>query len=216
MAHRRVSRNDGLERIVMHKADFLLDGKPCPSVTEILGDRPKPWLDKWREKWGVLADRKTACANAIGTRFHEGAEALVWDRQVLASGRVYNMLASFETWREESKFIPKQTELHVISRKHWYHGTFDAVGYLNGSKALVIFDWKTSSAIYPEAAEQMAAYAIAYEEETGLKIKKGYIIHVSKDKPLHKLTEKGYTLGKRLRSKFLKRLAEFNGGRHDR
>lgn len=188
-------------------------GETYPSVTEILGDKPKPWLQAWRDKWGVLAERKMAAANAIGTRFHAGAEALAWGRTVAASGRVYSMLSRFDTWRAESGFMPLKTELHVISHTHKYHGTFDAVGYLKGSKALVIFDWKTSANFYPEMAEQLAAYAIAYEEMSEAKIKIGYIVLVSKDKPDHKITVKRYTLGKRLRGKFLKRLKEYRGVR---
>ncbi len=194
----------------MSHTELVLDGKPVPSVTEILGSKPKPWLDAWKETWGVLADRKTACANAIGTRFHSGAEALSWGKQVLASGRVYNMLVSFEAWILESGFMPKQTELHVTSRKYWYHGTFDAVGYLKESDELIIFDWKTSSGIYEDMQYQLAAYAQAYFEETGMKIRRGIIVHVSKDKPKHKLTVKEYKLTKAVLNKFLKRLKEYN------
>lgn len=203
----------------MHKADFMLDGKPCPSVTEILGARPKPWLTAWRDKWGVLAIRKTVCANAVGTAFHSGAERLSKKEDVLypANRRLAKMLERIEEWLVAEGFIPKHTELHVISRKHWYHGTLDAIGtIIRYGNTLVLIDYKSSSGIYPEMAEQLAAYAQAYFEETGIKITRGIIVHVSKDKPHHKLTMKEYKLGKRVLNKFLKRLKEFNGGQHDR
>lgn len=203
----------------MPHVETYIDGVWFPSVTTILGDRPKPWLEKWREKWGVLAERKTAAANATGTAFHAGAEALVLGEDVPypANRRLGKMLERFEQWTVDSGFIVKETELHVVSKTHTYAGTFDATGYLFDKrrvfKELVLCDWKTSSAIYPEMALQLAAYAQAYKEQTGIEIKRGIIVHVSKDKPNHKLTVKEYKLGKRLLNKFLKRLREFNEAR---
>lgn len=51
---------------------------------------------------------------------------------------------------------------------------------------------------------QLVAYAQAYNEMTGSKIKDGLIVHVSKDKPHYKLTTKSFKLGKRVFGKFLK------------
>lgn len=189
------------------------DGIEYPSVTEILGSKPKPWLDAWREKWGVLADRKTACANSIGTQFHALAEGLALNEPVYlpTDKRLAGMIMNFNEWLVSSGLRVKKTELHVVSKLYKYHGTFDAVGYLaDKPKTLVLFDWKTSSDIYPEMAEQLVAYAQAYFEQTGIRIKRGIIVHVSKDKPTHKLTVKEYKLNKRLLNKFLKRLREFN------
>lgn len=201
----------------MPHIDLIVDGKKIPSVTEILGDKPKPWLDKWREKWGVLAERKTRIATAVGTAFHDYAEALVLDKVVVipSNRRMAGMLMSFDAWLASSKLKVSTTELHVISKLHGFQGTFDAIGYLaDKPKALCLFDWKTSSGIYPEMALQLVAYAQAYFEETGIWVKRGFIVHVSKDKRgQHKLTVKEYALNKRLLNKFLKRLKEYNKAR---
>lgn len=194
----------------MPHTDLIVDGVKYPSVTEILGDKPKPWLVNWQLKWGVLAVRKTACANVVGTAFHAGAESLSKRQDVTypANRRLGKMLERVEEWLTLSEFKPLHTELHVVSKAYKYHGTLDAIGYLG--RHIVLIDYKSSSAIYPEMAEQLVAYAQAYFEETGVWIKRGIIVHVSKDKPTHKLTVKEYPLNKRLLNKFLKRLREYN------
>lgn len=197
----------------MPHQDTYVDGERYPSVTEILGSRPKPWLQRWRDKWGMWAARKTSAATNIGTAFHKGAELLVHGKWISAGAdrRLYGMLASFETWVQQSGLVVKETELHVISRIYKYAGTFDAVGYLaDKPKTLVLFDWKTSSGIYSDMALQLVAYAQAYFEQTGVWIKRGIIVHVSKDKPFHVLAIKEYKLNKRLLNRFLKRLKEHN------
>jgi CRISPR/Cas system-associated exonuclease Cas4 (RecB family) len=52
-------------------------------------------------------------------------------------------------------------------------------------------------------ALQLSAYAEAYNEMYGTKIKTGLIVHVDKYHP-HKLTVKEFKLGKRVFKKFLK------------
>lgn len=199
----------------MPHIDLIVDGIRYPSVTEVLGGKPKPWLDAWREKWGVLAARKTKCAVDVGNKFHEMAEGLALNKNVELSGnkRIDTMTKVFAEWLVSENFKVGATELHVVSHIHQYQGTFDAVGYLKNKKTgrveLYLLDWKTSSGIYADMALQLAAYALAYKEETGVEIKRGMIVHVSKDKPHHKLTVKEYTLGKRLTNAFLKRLEEF-------
>ncbi len=197
-----------------HQA-FIVDGVEWPSVTAILGASPKPWLDRWRDKWGVLAERKMQAAANVGTVFHGNAELLARGLLVDYTGpgarRVYAMLVQFDRWLVESGFKCKETELHVVSELYKYHGTFDATGYLaDRPLTLALFDWKTSSGIYEDMSLQLAAYAQAYKEQTGVEIKRGIIVHVSKAKPTHKLTVKEYKLNKTLLRKFLRRLREFN------
>lgn len=200
----------------MPHIDLTIDGVRYPSVTEVLGDAPKPWLQKWRDKWGVLADRKTEAAAKVGTAFHAAAEGLVRGDSVPfpLNRRLGVMLTNFDAWVQGSGVKAKETELHVVSKAYKYQGTFDAVGYLADLPRLItLFDWKTSSAIYDDASLQLAAYAQAYKEQTGTTIRRGIIVHVSKDKPRHKLTVKEYKLNKRLLNKFLKRLEEYREAR---
>lgn len=165
-----------------------------------------------------MAERKTAIAKAIGDKFHDATEDLVWGKEVgVDDRRLHGMLLRTEEFIKSHGFVPLHTELHVVSHKYVYQGTLDAIGTasvmdpktLKVKRMLVLVDWKTSSGIYPDMALQLVAYAEAYFEQTDERIDTGLIVHVSKDKPHHKLTIKRYKLGKRLFTKFLKRLKEY-------
>ena len=122
-----------------------------PRLLEILGYGEKPWLDKWKEKSGAhWQTEETSCANAIGTAFHAGAEALSRGKNIEypANRRVGKMLERVQEWLDATKFRPIKTlEFHVVSAVHGYHGTLDAVGMIG--KCVVLVDYKSSSAILP-------------------------------------------------------------------
>lgn len=181
-----------------------------PSVTEIIGVLPKPFLDLWKEKWASRVtpgrrDRaiwKTECANWIGTQFHEGVRGLALGQLVdPPTRRLHGMLSAVEPWLINEKFEMIDSELKVIHHRLKYEGTLDAVGRLGGK--LVLVDWKTSKAIHPEMGMQLAAYAEAYKEQTGVEIKTGLIVLVRKQRP-HKMTIVEFKLDKRTLNRFLK------------
>lgn len=183
-----------------------------PSVTEVIGVLPKPYLDLWKEKWASRVtpgrrDRaiwKTECANWIGTQFHEGVRGLALFQIVdPPTKRLYGMLGVVELWLLENGFQLKESELKVVHHRLKYEGTLDAVGVLKGSDALILVDWKTSKAIHPEMGMQLAAYAEAYREQTGIEIKTGLIVLVRKARP-HKMMIKEFKLDKRTLNRFLK------------
>lgn len=155
-------------------------------------------------------------AAAIGTAFHDCVEQYLnagWygiDMPVYPScrKRVYGMMESWIAWAQSIDGVIDHTELHVISKEHIYSGTFDAVGKIGKRRMLI--DWKTGSAIYPTMALQLSAYAQAYGEQTGIKVKDGLIVHVSKDKPHFKLKTKEFKLGKRTFNEFMKLRAMFD------
>jgi hypothetical protein len=185
-----------------------LRGECLPSVTEIIGSKPKPWLDRWYEKWGWKAEAKTRAASKVGNEFHALAEHLANGCPVNpTTRRLDGMVKSLLPFFANNCLVPEIQEFHVWSLKHKYQGTLDLIGILNGT--LVVLDWKTSSGIYPEMALQLAAYAAAYFEMTGIRIKVGYIVHVSKKKPHHLLTVKAFELKPSLMRKFLKLRREF-------
>jgi len=176
-------------------------------------------LDKWREKWGNLAERKTKIAGQIGDEFHRCVEQYLDTGAFTVSdgsdgfptscaGRVVGMMESFIDWAVNVDGVVHATELKVVSRSHTYSGTLDAVGLLDGRP--VIFDWKSSARIYDDYELQLAAYAQAYNEQANAKVKDGLIVCVSKDKPRFKLTTKAFKLGKRVLNKFLKLRSMFD------
>lgn len=153
-------------------------------------------------------------ASAIGTEFHRCIESWLDTRSYTVMPptvdgfampstvtRVEGMMKSWVRWAMSVNGTIERTEMQVVSRAHTYSGTLDAIGRLG--KTQMVIDWKTSSRIYPEMALQLSAYAEAYNEQTGSKIKTGLIVHVSKDRP-YKLTTKEFKLGKRPFNEFLK------------
>lgn len=200
----------------MGHVETVVDGIWYPSATTIIHAEENPWVTKWREKWGPLADKKTEMANKIGTEFHRCVElylkgyAITMSDDVSPSmqNRIYGMLRSFYRWADSVNGDIHHTELKVLSRKHYYSGTLDAVGTFDGEPML--YDWKTSSRIYDNMDLQLVAYAQAYKEQTGIELKQGMIVCVSKDKPDFKLTTKVFKLGKRQLNKFLRLRAKFD------
>jgi hypothetical protein len=205
--------------IPLGHTETFIDGVWFPSVTTVMHAAPKPWLQKWREKWGALAERKTKLAGLVGNEFHSCVEQyLDTGTFAISDGsdgfpvsctmRVASMMNSWILWAESVEGVIEATELKVISRLHVFSGTLDAVGTFNGKR--MIIDWKTSSRIYDEMALQLSAYAQAYKEQQKVDIKQGLIVHVSKDKPRYKVTVKEFKLGKRVFNKFLKLRAMFD------
>lgn len=200
----------------MPHSETFVDGVWYPSVSTITGSKEKPWLVAWREKWGPLAERKTALANKIGTEFHRCIEEYLEDRCFLVDcsfsynmqKRIEGMMRSWIKWAESIDGEIHHTELKVISRKHYYSGTLDAVGTYEGQPML--YDWKTSSKIYPDMDLQLVAYSEAYKEEKKVKLSQGMIVCTSKEKPHFKVTTKVFKLGKRPFNKFLKLRADFD------
>jgi hypothetical protein len=201
----------------MPHSETFIDGVWYPSVTTVMDAKPKPWIIAWRQKWGILAERKMRLAAAVGTEFHSCVDGwlnygIYKVNSPVVDGikfhslryRVACMMSSFLEWAKSIDGMLNETELKVVSRKYKYSGTFDAVGTFGKSKALVVVDWKTSSRIYDDYGLQLAAYAQAYFEQTGQKATRGLIVHVSKTKPHHKVTVKEFKLSKRTLDKFLK------------
>lgn len=82
-------------------------------------------------------------------------------------------------WLGEHKVQFVANERPVYSRQHRYSGRMDGLAYVDD--ALAVVDWKTSNGVYSEYVAQVAAYAIAYTEETGQKISKAFLVRLGKD-----------------------------------
>lgn len=82
-------------------------------------------------------------------------------------------------WLRTHDFTPLATEQRIYSRKYKYAGTMDFPALVDGR--LAVIDWKTSKAIYPEYAIQLAAYAQAYTEMGGALVSDLYLVRIGKD-----------------------------------
>ena len=58
-------------------------GERYPSVTTVLGLKPKPQLDEWRERVGdEVADRRTKASAKVGSEFHDACERYVKNEEI--------------------------------------------------------------------------------------------------------------------------------------
>jgi len=101
--------------------------------------------------------------------------------------KVVNGITAFLKFQKEHKIKWLESERFVFSKKNKFCGILDAIGKMG--KELVLFDFKSSNAIYPEMFLQVAGYNIAYQEETGKKIDKKVIIRFGKEDGMFQLKE---------------------------
>ena len=155
------------------------NGRAYPSVTTITGLQGKQAILEWRKRVGEkVANEISGRALARGNQIHKLCE-----HYLLNEGD-----QSDDFSREEfSKLIPildRIDNIHCLETKLYSHhleaaGTVDCIAEFDGK--LSVIDFKTSSKIKTEADVpqywmQTAAYAVMFEELTGIPITRTMII----------------------------------------
>lgn len=162
----------------MPHVDTVIDGKKAPSVTEAIGILDKPFLYRWYGMNGWAQCQKILKEKQDnGIKFHASVEQALkyhfgfikeepnWDENVEVVIR----------WADRVGFTPTEFEKHVVSRKHFYGGTYDCLGTIP-KIGWVMPDWKLTSQISETYALQLAGYYQAHYEETGERIVEGRVI----------------------------------------
>lgn len=168
---------------------YTIDGERVIGVTTALSKGvPKPALPYWAartvaqqavdmgaEEWAALrtlgrdaavAALKSApwqqrdAAAVRGTNVHAIADKLVHGQEVAVPEHLYGHVEAALAFMTEWKVRPVLTEKVVGSYRYGYAGTFDLVADVADGRR-ILFDYKTSSGIYPETAMQLCAYAMA-------------------------------------------------------
>ena len=183
---------------------YLCDGKVYPSVTTILGDTADKFnLDAWRVRVGAeVADYISKNSSDIGTAAHKFNEAYLNNHEVSYEagehtlyGKAHHM--NMRQYLDQIGTI-HGTEVGLVSKKHGFAGTADCIGeYVipellgaysinpwlegrNGGRVSII-DFKCKSKQQTKSWMhdhflQVAAYAMAWEEMTGIRIDQGVIL----------------------------------------
>lgn len=149
----------------------LKDGTRVPSVTTILGKFKDPgplmyWAWSEGKEGRDFRQTRDAAANA-GTMAHDAVEAWIKGDNYAFTGdpevckRAQSAFGAFLEWADQTQLKVTHTELPLVSEKYGFGGTFDAL-FIRGKRSMG--DWKTSSGIYPEYGDQVAAYGILWEE----------------------------------------------------
>lgn len=152
---------------------YLKDGvTKVPSVTTVLGRfKDSGGLIHWAWEQGKAGKdyRETRDQAAdCGTMAHEAVEAWIrgndyqWgDPKLEIIKRAKRAYDAFIEWTNQTQLKITHTEVPLISEKHKFGGTLDAM-LIQGKRSLG--DWKSSNRIYSEYLVQVAAYGILWEE----------------------------------------------------
>lgn len=185
---------------------YEIDGKQYPRVTSILdlaGFNKQSVLMGWVAKiareylLGVLKTRaitkedvytaaskyreESKAALDFGSEFHNIVEVYFRGQKVnrlLNTEQKTNCFNRFLEWVKKENVVADKAEHAVCSRKHGYAGTLDAKGRLNGTEYII--DLKTSGGLYDSYPLQLAAYLVAYEEQSGETVDNAGIIWIPK------------------------------------
>lgn len=91
----------------------------------------------------------------------------------------------FKEWYLKQKGLEiVNTECIVLSRKHFFTGTYDAL-FKNGKGEYILYDWKTSSGIRDSYLIQCYLYGLAIEEQFDFKVSQGVIVNSTKEGKLN-------------------------------
>jgi len=160
-----------------------LDGNAYPSVTTILSILSEESIAKWRDKVGEEEANKVSLrATTRGTAVHAIIEKYMNNDPNYAEGYLPHVVQSLENLKPLlNKHVTKvyAQEVPLYSDHLQMAGTCDAVVEWDGVPTIV--DWKTSRRPKKKANignyfMQLAAYAVMWEERTGMPIQQTRIV----------------------------------------
>ena len=123
---------------------------------------------------GEAADIGTAVHNIIEKIMLAGIEGVDFAG---IPGEAIPAIESWMAWKRSCPWTFGPAGLCVWSDAYGYAGKFD--GLVHDGKEIALIDWKTSSGISGRGYEyQLAAYAMAILERTGIEVKTAYAVHV--------------------------------------
>jgi len=149
------------------------NGEEYPSITTILGDKDKPWLDDWRNMLGTKkADKETRRCADRGTAVHDLAEKYLNNLEIKKRDYKPEYISDFNKLRLSLNDINniRAQEIALYSDILKVAGTVDCVGEYRS--VLSIIDFKTSTNnkdkdMIADYFKQLTFYAIAWFELTG-------------------------------------------------
>lgn len=155
------------------------DQKKYPSITTVLSILSEDGIRKWKEKVGEEAANKISTrASRRGTAVHEALEMYVnnvsWKSLISTlTPDVIQSVISVKDVLDKSLGVVYGQEIPLYSDHLCLAGRVDCVAEFNGKDSII--DYKTSKKLKPRKFIenyfcQEAAYAIMWEERTGMPI----------------------------------------------
>jgi hypothetical protein len=152
------------------KHAYAIDGRPVPGVTSVL--EPYSGLE-------YVDPATLAAAAEFGTHVHQACH--LYNLETLDWGALHPELRPYvQAW---AKFLDDvggvvlSSERRVFSVRHGYAGTLDSRVAWGRSNRLV--DIKSTAGVPRTVGPQTAAYAEAWQEQTGERLRDRYCVHLT-------------------------------------
>ena len=154
------------------------DGNKYPSITTVLSILSEEAIQAWRARVGEEeANRISRQASSRGTTVHNIIEKYIANDPEFIKGEMPHNVQTFKDIQpvlDESVTKVYQQEAPLYSKHLGLAGRVDLVGQWKGVDSII--DWKTSRKLKKKEwissyFMQCAAYAIMWEERTGMPIK---------------------------------------------
>jgi genome maintenance exonuclease 1 len=161
-------------------------GRAYPSVTAVTGLHGKDAIMAWRKRVGEEeANRVSRRATTRGTRVHTLCEDYISNKPVSAD------LFDQEAWQSLVPELDKINNIHCLETQLYSDhlevaGTVDCIAEYNGKVSVI--DFKTSKRVKKKSDihsyfMQTSAYAVMFEERTGIPVSRLVILMTVDDEP---------------------------------
>ena len=156
---------------------YFVEGNAYPSVTTVIGEMKKKSIIEWRRKVGEEeANAISKRATTRGNKCHKLAEDYLSNKPL---DRYRDDVLSLGMFHQIRPYIDKINNIHALEESLYSHtlklaGRVDCIAEYDNE--LAIIDFKTSTKFKREEwiqdyFSQETAYAIMFQELTGLKVK---------------------------------------------
>ena len=156
---------------------YFVEGNAYPSVTTVIGEMKKKSILEWRRKVGEEeANSISKRATTRGNKCHKLAEDYLSNKPL---DRYRDDVLSLGMFHQIRPYIDKINNIHALEESLYSHtlklaGRVDCIAEYDNE--LAIIDFKTSTKFKREEwiqdyFSQETAYAIMFQELTGLKVK---------------------------------------------
>ena len=156
---------------------YFVEGNAYPSVTTVIGEKKKDSILQWRRRVGEEeANAISKRASTRGNKCHKLAEDYLSNKSL---DRYRDDVLSLGMFHQIRPYIDKINNIHALEESLYSHtlklaGRVDCIAEYDNE--LAIIDFKTSTKYKREEwiqdyFSQETAYAIMFQELTGLKVK---------------------------------------------
>jgi genome maintenance exonuclease 1 len=156
---------------------YFVEGNAYPSVTTVIGEMKKKSIMEWRRKVGEEeANAISKRATTRGNKCHKLAEDYLSNKPL---DKYRDDVLSLGLFHQIRPYIDKINNIHALEESLYSHtlklaGRVDCIAEYDNE--LAIIDFKTSTKFKREEwiqdyFSQETAYAIMFQELTGLKVK---------------------------------------------